>query len=289
MNALLIALGTGLVIAGLSIAVITWFMPAPVQPDRPESPLTTSLKRLVARLDRRTWTIVGAAAGTGLIIAVLTGALLYMLLLPAAVIVGRLVLSAQGHAQHTEQLQQMEAWTRSLSGLIVSGAALETALLNSLSNAGPLIRPQIERLCTRLMAGWSTTHALEVLADEWADPTGDMIVLHLKLAVTQRGPGLARSLDDLSEAVSEEVKIRRKVAADRAAPNRQARIVSVATLGLLCVIPLLGGPMAAYREPIGQMLYGALAAGTLGLLWMMRQSVAPKPQPRMMEKLGGQR
>ena len=111
-------------------------------------------------------------------------------------IVGRLVLSAQGHAKHTEQLQQMEAWTRSLSGLIVTGAALETALLGSLSNAGPLIRPQIEHLAARIQAGWSTSHALDVLADEWADPTGDMIVLHLKLAVKQRGAGLARSLDD---------------------------------------------------------------------------------------------
>lgn len=284
MNAMLSALGAALLVGGLAVAVVQWFMPAPVQEARPDSPLQVRLKRLAARLDRTTWMIVGAAAAVGLVIGLFTGALLYLLLLPAAVIVGRLVLSAHGHAKHTEQLQQMEAWTRSLSGLIVTGAALETALLGSLSNAGPLIRPQIEHLDARIQAGWSTSHALDVLADEWADPTGDMIVLHLKLAVKQRGAGLARSLDDLSEGVSEEVKIRRKVASDRAAPTRQSRIVSIATLGLLCIIPLLGGPMATYREPVGQLLYAALAAATLGMLWMIRQAVAPKPQPRMLGK-----
>ncbi|MEO4039934.1 type II secretion system F family protein [Micrococcus luteus] len=284
MNALLSALGTMVLIGGLCVAAVLWCMPAPVQQDRPDSPLQVRLKALAAKFDRTTWMIMGGAAAVGLVIGLLTGALLYLLLLPAAVIVGRLVLSAQGHAKHTEQLQQMEAWTRSLSGMIVTGAALETALMGSLSNAGTLIRPQIEHLASRIQAGWSTMHALEVLAEEWADPTGDMIVLHLKLAAKQRGAGLARALDDLSEGVSEEVKIRRKVASDRAAPTRQARIVSIATLGLLCVIPLLGGPMATYREPIGQLLYAALATITLWLLWMMRQSVAPQAQPRMMQK-----
>lgn len=284
MNAMLSALGATLLIAGLLVAAVSWFMPAPVQEARPETPLQASLKALAARFDRRTWTIVGISAGIGLVMALLTGALLYLVLPPSAVIVGRLVMAGQGHAQHTEKLQQMEAWTRSLSGLIVSGSALETALMSSLRNAGPVIRPQIERLSARLQAGWSTAAALEVLAEEWADSTGDMIVLHLKMAVKQRGPGLSRALDDLAEAVSEEVKIRRKVAADRAAPTRQARIVSGATLGLLVLIPMLGGPMAAYRTPVGQVLYAALAAITLYLLVMMRQSVAPKPQPRMLEK-----
>lgn len=286
MNAMISALGTTVLIGAIGVGLVAWFMPAPVQPDRPDSRAEAFIKRMAARFDRTTWAIVGAAAAAGLVIGVLTGALLYLVLLPVAVILGRVLLAPQGHAQHTKQLSQMEAWTRSLSGLIVSGAALETALIGSLPNAGPLIRPQVEHLVARIQAGWSTSQALEMLAEEWADPTGDMIVLHLKLAVRQRGPGLARALDDLSEGVSEEIKIRRKVASDRAAPNRQARIISVATIGLLCLIPLLGGPMAAYREPLGQVLYAGLATMTLWLLWMMRQAVAPKPQPRMMEKVG---
>ena len=32
------------------------------------------------------------------------------------------------------------------------------------------------------------------------------------------------------------------------------------------------------------LLYAALAAATLGMLWMIRQAVAPKPQARMLGK-----
>lgn len=284
MNAMISALGLALAIGGVLVAAVEWFLPAPVQPDRPDTRLEAFVKRTAAKFDRTTWIVVAAAAAVGLVIGVLTGVLLYLFLLPLAVMVGRLVMSSHGHGRQTERLQQLEAWTRSLSGLIISGASLETALMNSLSNAGPLVRPQIERLAARLQAGWATPRALEKLASELDDTTGELVAMHLIMAVRQRGPGLAQALDDLSESVAEEVKIRRKVAADRAAPMRQARIITVATLTLLCVVPMLGGPMEAYQSPTGQVLYFVLTLMTLMLLWMMRKSVEPKVQPRLMQR-----
>lgn len=55
MNAMLSALGAALLVGGLAVAVVQWFMPAPVQEARPDSPLQVRLKRLAARLDRTTW------------------------------------------------------------------------------------------------------------------------------------------------------------------------------------------------------------------------------------------
>ena len=283
MNAMLASLGAALAVGGVLVALVIWFLPAPVQEDRPPSRLELMASELAAKFDRPTWMIIGASAGVGLIIAVLTGVLLYLLLLPVAVVLGRLLLTSQGHAQQTEKLQQMETWVRSLSGLIVTGTSLETALANSLPNAGAQIRPQIERLVARINAGWSTRRALSLLADEWDNQVGDLTVMHLSLAASQRGEGLSKALDDLAESVADQVRVRRKVAADRAAPARQARIVTSMVIGLLVLIPMLGGWLEAYRTPLGQVLYAGLAAISLALLVMMRNAVAPKAQPRIME------
>lgn len=283
MTSMFAALGVALLVGSLLVGAVAWFMPAPVQEARPPSRVERVIAGVAARLDRRMQIMLGVAAGAGLVLALLTGVVLYLLLLPAAVVLGRLVLGPQGHTEQTDRLQQMEAWVRSLSGMIVTGTSLETALSNSLPNAGSLIRSDIERLVARINAGWSTHRALGMLADEWDDQVGDLTVMHLSLAASQRGEGLSKALDDLAESVAHQVSVRRKVAADRAAPSRQAKIVSSAVLGLLLLIPLLGGPFEAYRSALGQVLYGCLAAISLALLVWMRNSVAPQLQPRMME------
>lgn len=282
MNAVLIALGVMLALGGLGVGLVNWWLPAEQSRTRPESRAGHTVKALARRFDKRTWMLAGVGAALGLVVAMFTGWLVFIVLLPVLAVVARLVFFEQGEQAHTERLFQMEAWTRSLSGLIVTGAALETALLASLPNAGPRIKEPIARMVARIQGGWGTIEALDALGREWNDSTGDLIVMNLVLAARQRGQGLANALDDLAAAVSEEVRIRRKITADRAAPRRQARIVSAMTIALVLVVPFLGGPMATYRTALGQLIYLLLCAVVVALLVWMQRSIAPRPQPRLM-------
>ena len=167
-------------------------------------------------MDRNTWIMVGIAAAVGFFIALFTGLLVYLVALPGAVILLRLAFGSGGGSAQIEKLAQMEMWTRSLSGLIVAGTSLETALAASMPNAGDLIRDEIATMNARIKAGWPTADALKRLGLEWGDQTGDLVVMQLILAANQRGQGLANALDDLSTSVEEEVSKRRAIYADRA-------------------------------------------------------------------------
>ena len=216
MSSLLLPLSFALGILGLGMAVVNWLWPAPPKAPAPDPRWLTALKELGRRMDRNTWIMVGIAAAVGFFIALFTGLLVYLVALPGAVILLRLAFGSGGGSAQIEKLAQMEMWTRSLSGLIVAGTSLETALAASMPNAGDLIRDEIATMNARIKAGWPTADALKRLGLEWGDQTGDLVVMQLILAANQRGQGLANALDDLSTSVEEEVSKRRAIYADRA-------------------------------------------------------------------------
>lgn len=287
MNALIIALGVMLALGGILVAIINWIMPAQKNAAAPDPRMQILVSKIRNRLDRRTWIFAGAGLAVGVVVAMFTGWLVFIIFLPALALTARVLFADQGEKQHTERLFQMESWVRSLAGLIVTGAALETALVGSLSNAGEAIRPQLTRMVARIQGGWTTEESLKALGKDWNDATGDLVVMNLILAARQRGQGLANALEDLSLAVAEEVRIRRKITADRAAPRRQARIVAGFTVAALLIVPMMGGPMATYRTPLGQAIYLALASLVVVLLFWMNRSIAPKNQPRLMVSTEG--
>ena len=282
MSSLLLPLSFALGILGLGMAAVNWLWPAPPKAPTPDPRWLTALKELGRRMDRNTWIMVGIAAAVSFFIALFTGLLVYLVALPGAVILLRLAFGSGGGSAQIEKLAQMEMWTRSLSGLIVAGTSLETALAASMPNAGDLIRDEIATMNARIKAGWPTADALKRLGLEWGDQTGDLVVMQLILAANQRGQGLANSLDDLSTSVEEEVSKRRAIYADRAGARREARIVITIVVISLCLVPGMGGPMAAYQTPLGQALYLVLALVTAGLIIWMTRVVAPPPQVRLL-------
>lgn len=281
MNAVWIALGIMLAIGGILVAIINWWLPPEEISGRPTGRVEEAARDLARRFDKGTWTAAGIGAVLGIVVAMFTGWLVFIVLFPVVAIVGKALFFDNQEKAYTEKLFQMESWTRSLSGLIVTGAGLETALVASLPAAGSDIKTEVSRLVARIQGGWNTVDALYALGKEWDDATGDLIAMNLVLAARQRGQGLSNALDDLSLAVAEEVRIRRKTTADRAAPRRQARIVAGTTIALLIVVPFLGGPMGTYQTPLGQLIYLVLFAVVAALLVWMHRVVAPKPQPRL--------
>lgn len=246
-------------------------------------PQTVRPRREISFLSRQQqiWALVGL--GVGILLFAFTGWVVMLLVAP---ITGAYLPSLLGKGdapQKIERLESLETWTRSLSGLTTAGSiGLEQVLIASLGSSPEQIKPQVNSLVARLNARWPTREALQAFADDFDDPTADLIVMHLLLKEASSGPGLTKALDDLAEIIGEEVKVRRGIETDRAKPRTQIRIVTIATLVILAVLPFLGTYTAAYSTPLGQLLLGVWVVLFAVLLWWMRSIARAKGAPRLL-------
>ncbi|CAN7515130.1 type II secretion system F family protein [Knoellia sp. LjRoot47] len=275
------ALAGALVVAGV-LGVAVGLRARPVQPAAPKRSALANGSPLdrVRRLDRRTRLLLLAGAAVGVAVAVLTGWLVAIPLVPAAAAGLPLLLSAPPSASKIERLEAMEEWTRSLSGILTAGVGLEQALISTLRSTPEAIRPEVTRLASRLRARWATEDALRAFADELDDATGDLIAGNLILGARRRGGGVASVLEALAESTAADVAARREIESDRAKPRSTARWVTLITVSVLGVLALTGDYIAPYGTPIGQMfLVLLLGMYVATLVWMRRMSTG-KPLPR---------
>jgi len=276
MMTLVPALAAGLIVAGV-IGIIVGSRPAEVSVAAP-----TRRRQRVARLSMSTRTrnllLIGIAAG--IVVALATGWLLAIVVVPLAVAGLPVLLSGSDAALQIARLEAMEEWTRALSGVLTSGVGLEQALIATLRSTPEAIKPEVSRLASRLRARWTTEDALRAFADELDDATGDLVAASLILGARRRGPGLATVLESLAESVAADVRSRRQIEADRAKPRATARWVTIITIGVLVVLAFTGEYVAPYKTPIGQAILAVFLAAYVGVLvWMRRMSVgAPLPR-----------
>lgn len=285
MTPLLPAVAGAMVVAGTigMIFALRPSAPRPAAPARTLTPATKFAARLRALSPRTQASLLIGAAG-GLVIALLTGWVLAIVLVPAALIGIPLLLSAPPSAGRIERIEAMEEWARSLAGKLIAGQSLRSALVRSLRSAPAPIRPEVSRLVSGLYANTSSTEsALRLFAEDLDDSTGDLLVSNLILAARGRGTGLAPVLEALAESVAADVRARRQIEADQERPRSTARAVTVITLGVLGILALTGDYIEPYRSPIGQLVLVALLTAYISaLLWMRRMSVA-KPLPRFLD------
>ena len=102
----------------------------------------------------------------------------------------------------------------------------------------------------------------------------------LVLASRSSGPGLARVLTSVADAVAQDVAVRRTVEAERAKPRATARAVTFITLSLLVVGAFNRTYLAPYSTPLGQLVLALIAAGFVGCLMWMRALTLSPPEPR---------
>ena len=276
MMTLVPALAAGLIVAGV-IGIIVGSRPAEVSVAAP-----TRRRQRVARLSMSTRTrnllLIGIAAG--IVVALATGWLLAIVVVPLAVAGLPVLLSGSDAALQIARLEAMEEWTRALSGVLTSGVGLEQALIATLRSTPEAIKPEVSRLVSRLRARWTTEDALRAFADELDDATGDLIAASLILGARRRGPGLATVLESLAESVASDVRARRQIEADRAKPRATARWVTIITIGVLVVLAFTGDYVAPYKTPVGQAILAVFLAAYVGVLVWMRRMSAGAPLPR---------
>jgi tight adherence protein B len=221
------------------------------------------------------------------LIAVLSGWLAAVLLVPAAVAGLPVLLSAPRAATRISRLEAMEEWSRSLAGVLTVGIGLEEALLATLRSTPDPIRGEVARLVARLRARWSTEEALRLFADELDDTTGDLVAANLILGARRRGAGLASVLESLAESVAADVRARRAIEADRAKPRATARWVTAITVVVLAVLAVTGSYVRPYASPLGQLLLVTLLSLYVAVLVWMRRMAVGQPLPRFLGDAAG--
>lgn len=268
----------GLTAAGLGLSRV---------PDDPAAPRPASVARWArvvrgptpaARRSRRR---IAAACAAGLVVWLITGWLLAVALIPAAVWGLPVLLQTSSAKADIARLEAMSDWAQNLATVLGVGVGIEQAVAGSLLTAPEPIRPEVARLAARLQARWDTETALRGFADDLDDATGDLLAAALILGARRRGDQLSSVLDGLAAAVRDDVRVRRTVDAEQARGRTTARLVtaiSAGGLGLMLLTPYAD----PYRGGSGQLLLIGLLTGYVGcLVWMRRITATPR-QPRVL-------
>lgn len=273
--------GVGVLIAGLR--------KTPVVESRP-----TRRRRRETRFDglflgdgpaaRRNRVLLIVGLAVGVLLALLSGWLIAVVVVPAAFVGVPMLLTAGEGKRTIARIEAMEEWTRSLAGVLGAGVGLEQAIQATLSRSTPEpIRPEVATLVARLRARWTTVDALRAFADDLDDATGDAIVAGLLLAADRRGQGLSVMLEGTAERAAEDVRNRRRIEADRAKPRATARYVTIITVVVLSAMVLFSGEyIAPYGTPIGQALLTVLLGAYVASLLWMRSMAKGEPAPRFL-------
>ncbi len=279
MNALLPAVFGALTVLGIIGAGLALrpYTPAPKAPRVP-----SPLQRRLTGLSPRSRVALALSLGVGVLLALLTGWLAAVVILPAAALGLPYLLSAPPAEARIRRVEAMEEWTRSLAGVLGAGVGIEQALTATLRSTPEPIKPEVTALVARLRARWDTEVALRAFADDLDDVTGDLVAANLILAARRRNRSLASVLQGVAESVAEDVASRRRVEAGRAKPRGSARLVTAFSLVVLLILAFTGDYIAPYRTPVGQIvLVFLLVAYAGGLLWM-RKMAEGKPLPRFL-------
>lgn len=281
MTVLVPALSGALLVTGL-LGIAAGLRPMPIAPS--SSPRNSlSVTGRLGAVSRRTRLMLVVGLALGMLAWFVTGWLLAVAVTPIATAGLPVLLSFSPEATRIQRLEAMEEWTRALAGVLTVGVGLEQALVATLRSTPAPIAAEVNRLVARLRARWGTEDALRAFADELDDATGDLIAANLILSARRRGTGLATVLEGLAESVSEDVRARRQIEADRAKPRSTARWVTLISASVLVVLAASGSYVEPYRTPIGQViLVGLLAAYIATLIWM-RQMAIGRPLPRFLD------
>ena len=281
------ALAGALVVTGL-IGMVTALRPVPREEGMPRRRLIGfgPRRRRLTRLRPVTRSLAAVGVVSGLLIALATGWVIAIVLVPASLIGIPLLLSAPPAAARIDKLEALEEWTRSLSGKLTAGQSLRSALIKSLQSAPAPIEREVRLMVSRLWNNAASTEdVLRAFAEDIGDSTGDVVVSNLILAATGRGhAGLAQALEALSETVAADVRARRQIEADQAKPRATARAVTVITLVVLGLLAFTGNYIEPYGTPLGQAVLGALLSAYVATLLMLRRMALSKPLPRFLNQ-----
>jgi Flp pilus assembly protein TadB len=166
-----------------------------------------------------------------------------------------------------------------LRDTLSAAAGLEQAILATAPLSPPAIRGEITDLAARIENGARLAPSLRALADQLADPTGDLVIAALVLAAEQQARQLGDLLGSLAHAAREQASMRMRVEAGRARTRTSVRVIVGTTIGFAVAVVLLNRPyLSAYDSAGGQVVL--LVIGVLfclGFAWLVRIARVTEP------------
>lgn len=182
--------------------------------------------------------------------------------------------------QAMARIEGLAAWTESLRDTIAGAVGLEQAIPATVHAASPAVQPQLRMLVDRLRVRVPLATALQRLANDLDDPSGDLVVAALILNARLRGPGLRQVLTSLSDAARAELDMRQRVAAGRASTRRSAQIVTIFSITVIAGLTILNPSyVAPYGTVTGQLVLVVVSLFfAVGFMWMRRLSGVELPE-----------
>lgn len=256
-------------------------LPAPAEPGR----LTRRWQRWRGGLgaaDRRRALVLLVCLVAGVVLAVVTGWVVAILVLPALGVVLPALLSVP-RPRDVALLEGLDRWVRTLAAALPTGRSVPDAIRVSRRTAAPVISAEVATLVSRLDARWQTEDALRAFADSLDSPDADAVVAALILAARRGTSGASLTLSGLADNLQAQLHGRRTVETERAKPYqivRQVSVITLVTLGFFAIISR--GFFTPYSTPMGQLILAGLVLAYLGSLALMRHRARPPERRRLL-------
>ncbi len=282
MNITLVAvLAAALIGTGILLAILG-FIPAPAPSSAPKRIRSGRILKRSTLIKLIVGAVVGLAAG------LVTGWVILIFLVPAALVGLPYLLGSEGREDIT-RLDALDEWARSLAGVLGAGVSLEQAIIATQGSTAAAIQPQVDTLVARLKSRMTTENALRRFAHDLDDTTADKMVCALIMGAQRRNVGLAPILEDLAESVAEDVSARALIQAERAKQDSVVRYTTLITVVVFAGFLLMGGAyVAPYGTAVGQPVLALLLSLYVAVLVWLRRLNRAEPLPRLLEQPKGE-
>ena len=252
-------------------------------PEQPRTRSGRSIPQRWATVTRRTKTTILVGLILGVVAAAVSGIVILVVVVPAAVI-GLPLLLGKPDTRERDLLSALESWTRSLSSAAETGSfTLREVITITRGSAPPILRVGVDRLNQRINGSWSNAAALRRFATEMNSAHVDEVVIYLIQAAEYNAGGLTKALDGVAEMLADEVKLQLDTAIEREKPRRSlitmTGIITVVLAGIILFSHT--GQIGLYRTPLGEVILTIiLAVFVLLLIWAKAQA-RRKPDARI--------
>ncbi|GGM81162.1 hypothetical protein GCM10012275_59790 [Longimycelium tulufanense] len=271
------ACGAGFALGVLLLLGVRGQDPIPVaRPSRWEQWLDRVRYRTSAR-----WTAGSVAAGVlaGAVTGWVVGGVLTMCAVWA---LPRVLGRNKDHARRVARIKAIAAWTEMLRDTLSAAAGLEQAVQATVDTAPAEIRDDIRELSIRIERGDKLAEALSGLADDFNDPTADLVISALVLASQHQARQLTDLLGELATEAREQVSMRLRVESGRARTRTSVRVIVTTTLIFAVGLVILNrGYLAPYDSAFGQLMLlvvGGLFAVAFGWLTRIAREGSQTPE-----------
>jgi hypothetical protein len=180
------------------------------------------------------------------------------------------------------RLEAIATWTEMLRDTLAAAAGLSQAIAATAQIAPIAIREDVRLLASRMASGVSTRESLTAFAAGIGDQSADIVVASLLMATEHRAQRLGDLLSALAETSREQVSMRLRIEASRAAARTAVRTIAGFTVGFVALMAVFAHSYLAPFGSAGGQLVLAVVGGFFFLgLSLMGKMASPSESPRL--------